>query len=126
MVLIGRSSDRSGERFLHVAIPTAIGAVGFVATGLLLKAPIPAMIALTVAAVGDYCTRGPFWALPGKFLIGKRGRPAPSRSSTRWEPWAVRSASSRLPEGSHRHFWADAVLSGVSWPAPSHLTVADS
>ena len=26
MVLIGRSSDRSGERFMHVAIPTAIGA----------------------------------------------------------------------------------------------------
>ena len=69
MVLIGRSSDRSGERFMHVAIPTAIGAVGFVFTALL-KSPIPAMIALTVAAVGDYGTRGPFWALPGKFLTG--------------------------------------------------------
>jgi ACS family tartrate transporter-like MFS transporter len=69
MVLIGRSSDRSGERFMHVAIPTAIGAIGFVATALL-KSPIPAMIALTVAAVGDYGTRGPFWALPGKFLVG--------------------------------------------------------
>jgi len=69
MVLIGRSSDRTGERFLHVAIPTAIGAVGFVATALL-KSPIPAMVALAVAAVGDYGTRGPFWALPGKFLTG--------------------------------------------------------
>ena len=69
MVLIGRSSDRSGERFMHVAIPTAIGAIGFVATAML-KSPIPAMIALTVAAVGDYGTRGPFWALPGKFLTG--------------------------------------------------------
>jgi MFS transporter, ACS family, tartrate transporter len=69
MVLIGRSSDRSGERFMHVAIPTAIGAAGFVATAIL-KSPIPAMIALTVAAVGDYGTRGPFWALPGKFLSG--------------------------------------------------------
>jgi D-galactonate transporter len=69
MVLIGRSSDRSGERFMHVAIPTAIGAIGFCATAML-KSPIPAMIALTVAAVGDYGTRGPFWALPGKFLTG--------------------------------------------------------
>jgi len=69
MVLIGRSSDRSGERFLHVAIPTAIGALGFIATGML-HSPIPAMIALTVAAVGDYGTRGPFWAMPGKFLSG--------------------------------------------------------
>ena len=54
---------------MHVAIPTAIGAVGFVFTAIL-KSPIPAMIALTVAAVGDYGTRGPFWALPGKFLTG--------------------------------------------------------
>jgi MFS transporter, ACS family, tartrate transporter len=69
MVLIGRSSDRTGERFMHVAIPTAIGAIGFVFTAIL-KSPIPAMIALTVAAVGDYGTRGPFWALPGKFLTG--------------------------------------------------------
>ncbi len=69
MVLIGRSSDRTGERFMHVAIPTAIGAIGFIATAML-KSPIPAMIALTVAAVGDYATRGPFWALPGKFLTG--------------------------------------------------------
>jgi len=69
MVLISRSSDRSGERFLHVAIPTAIGSLGFIATGLL-HSPIPAMLALTVAAVGDYGTRGPFWAMPGKFLSG--------------------------------------------------------
>jgi len=69
MVLIGRSSDRTGERFMHVAIPTAIGAAGFVATALF-KSPVPAMIALAIAAVGDYGARGPFWALPGKFLTG--------------------------------------------------------
>jgi ACS family tartrate transporter-like MFS transporter len=70
MVLVSRSSDRSGERFLHVAIPTAIGAVGFIAVGLLLAEPMAAMFALAVAAAGDYSTRGPFWALPGKFLSG--------------------------------------------------------
>jgi ACS family tartrate transporter-like MFS transporter len=69
MVLVGRSSDRSGERFLHVAIPSAIGALGFVAIGMI-TAPMAAMLALSVAAVGDYATRGPFWALPGKFLSG--------------------------------------------------------
>ncbi len=69
MILIGRSSDRSGERILHLAVPTAIGALGFIATGML-SSPVPAMIALSVAAVGDYGTRGPFWALPGKFLAG--------------------------------------------------------
>jgi MFS transporter, ACS family, tartrate transporter len=69
MILVGRSSDRSGERFLHVAIPSVIGALGFIATGMI-TAPMAAMIALSVAAVGDYSTRGPFWALPGKFLTG--------------------------------------------------------
>ena len=32
--------------------------------------PVLAMLALSIAAAGDYCTRGPFWALPGKFLTG--------------------------------------------------------
>jgi ACS family tartrate transporter-like MFS transporter len=69
MILVGRSSDRSGERFLHIAVPSVIGALGFIATGMI-TAPMAAMIALSVAAVGDYSTRGPFWALPGKFLTG--------------------------------------------------------
>jgi ACS family tartrate transporter-like MFS transporter len=69
MVLVGRSSDRTGERFLHIAIPSFIGAAGFVATGLI-TAPAAAMLALSIAAVGDYCTRGPFWALPGRMLSG--------------------------------------------------------
>ena len=69
MVLVGRSSDRSGERFLHIAIPSVFGALGFIATGFLFS-PGLAMLALAVAAVGDYSTRGPFWALPGRFLTG--------------------------------------------------------
>jgi D-galactonate transporter len=69
MILVGRSSDRTGERFMHVAVPSLIGAVGFIAVGYL-ATPALAMLALSVAAVGDYSSRGPFWALPGKFLTG--------------------------------------------------------
>jgi ACS family tartrate transporter-like MFS transporter len=69
MILIGRSSDKSGERLLHIAIPSAIGALGFIASAYF-ASPVPAMIALTVAAVGDLSTRGPFWALPTRFLSG--------------------------------------------------------
>ncbi|MSR14327.1 MAG: MFS transporter [Gammaproteobacteria bacterium] len=69
MVLIGISSDRRGERFLHVAIPSSIGALGFIASAYIVS-PVVGLIALTVAAVGDYGTRGPFWALPGRFLSG--------------------------------------------------------
>jgi ACS family tartrate transporter-like MFS transporter len=69
MLYCGFSSDRSGERFLHVAVPSFIGAAGFAASAFLLS-PVPGMIALTIAAMGDLCTRGPFWALPSRFLSG--------------------------------------------------------
>jgi len=69
MVLIGTHSDRTGERFLHIAIPSTIGAIGFTASAFLLS-PIPGMIALTIAAIGDLGSRGPFWSLPGRFLVG--------------------------------------------------------
>ena len=68
MVLIGRSSDRSGERFMHVAIPTAIGAWASSPPG------------CSIAHSRDDRAHGgrgrrlrharPFWALPGKFLTG--------------------------------------------------------
>lgn len=69
MVWVGTSSDRRNERFLHVAIPSLIGAAGFAASTFGL-AVVPAMFALTIAAMGDLCTRGPFWALPSRFLAG--------------------------------------------------------
>jgi ACS family tartrate transporter-like MFS transporter len=69
MLWLGANSDRTGERFLHVAIPSLIGAAGFIASAYLLS-PLPGMIALTIAAMGDLATRGPFWALPPRFLSG--------------------------------------------------------
>ena len=69
MVAIGTHSDRTGERFTHIAGSLFVGAIGFTASAYL-TSPIPALIALTVAAVGDLGGRGPFWALPGRFLAG--------------------------------------------------------
>ena len=69
MIAIGVSSDRTGERLLHIAIPCAIGGLGFIASAYF-TSPLPGMIALTIAAVGDLGTRGPFWALPTRFLTG--------------------------------------------------------
>jgi MFS transporter, ACS family, tartrate transporter len=70
MIAIGASSDRRGERLLHLAIPTAVAAVGFVVSAYY-TTPVLGMLALTVAAVGVISTRGPFWALPTRFLTGK-------------------------------------------------------
>jgi ACS family tartrate transporter-like MFS transporter len=69
MVLIGWNSDRTRERFWHIALPCVLAAIGFTASAYL-TSPVPAMIALTVAAIGDLGSRGPFWALPGRFLTG--------------------------------------------------------
>jgi MFS transporter, ACS family, tartrate transporter len=68
MVWIGMNSDRTGERFLHIAVPCLIAAVGFTASALLVS-PIPGIVALTIAAIGDLGSRGPFWSLPGRFLV---------------------------------------------------------
>lgn len=69
MVLIGAHSDRTGERFLHIAVPSLLAVAGFCLSAWL-SSPLPAMIALTLAAVGDLGSRGPFWSLPGRFLSG--------------------------------------------------------
>lgn len=69
MVLIGAHSDRTGERFLHIAVPSLLAVLGFCLSAWLIS-PLPAMIALTIAAVGDLGSRGPFWSLPGRFLSG--------------------------------------------------------
>ncbi|HEY7480268.1 MAG TPA: MFS transporter [Gemmatimonadales bacterium] len=67
MVLVGRRSDRTGERYLHLAFPALAGALGFIAitrieaTGLLVAA-------LSITAFGVLGWLGPFWALPTAFL----------------------------------------------------------
>ncbi len=69
MVVIGASSDRTGERFVHMSAPFFLAAIGFWATAVVV-APMLAVFMLTVAAIGDYGSRGPFWSLPGRFLAG--------------------------------------------------------
>ncbi len=67
MVLVGRSSDRSGERHLHLVLPALTGAVGFFAatrTG----STWTLVAALCLCAFGVLGWLGPFWALPTAFL----------------------------------------------------------
>jgi ACS family tartrate transporter-like MFS transporter len=69
MVLIGWNSDRTGERFMHAALPLLVAALGFAASAYL-TSPVPSLVALSVAAVGELGGRGPYWALPTRFLAG--------------------------------------------------------
>lgn len=68
-VLVGRSSDRSGERGLHIALPAFVGALGFGAAALTSN-PYLAMAALCVAATGLWISNTVFWTLPTAILAG--------------------------------------------------------
>jgi ACS family tartrate transporter-like MFS transporter len=68
-VLAGRSSDRSGERGLHIALPAFLGALGFGAAALTSN-PYLAMAALCVAATGLWISNTVFWTLPTAILAG--------------------------------------------------------
>src|SRR5258706_10192265 len=69
-IVIGAGWDGRGERLLPMEIPTAVGGLGFIASAYL-ASPVPSIIALAIAAVGNTSTRGPFWALPTRFLTGR-------------------------------------------------------
>ncbi len=67
MILWGRSSDRTGERVWHNALPLAWMVVAMVLTFFAhsLWTIIPL---LTLIAAGTYASKGPFWALSSEWL----------------------------------------------------------
>ncbi|CCC81802.1 MFS transporter [Thermoproteus tenax] len=72
MVFVGRSSDRSGERFLHTALPLIFAALGLLAVApLSTSAPVIAFAALALAAMGIYAFFPPFWPIPQRMMAGE-------------------------------------------------------
>ncbi|MGO9360628.1 MAG: MFS transporter [Xanthobacteraceae bacterium] len=69
MVLWGRHSDSTRERVWHLALPLFLTAVALAVSGYL-GSPLQTMIALTLAAIGVFCTFALFWTLPTAFLSG--------------------------------------------------------
>jgi ACS family tartrate transporter-like MFS transporter len=67
MVLVGRRSDRTGERYVYLVLPALAGAVGFLAVTRV-ASPGLLIAALSLTAFGVLGWLGPFWALPTAFL----------------------------------------------------------
>ena len=67
MILWGLRSDRKAERVGHTAAALFVSAAGLAAC-LYITALIPTVVALSVALVGCYALKGPFWALSTEFL----------------------------------------------------------
>jgi MFS family permease len=62
-----RHSDRTGERYLHVAVPALVGGIGLVTAYLL--GPGPAgLLALIIGGACTGCTVAAFWAIPTKLI----------------------------------------------------------
>jgi MFS transporter, ACS family, tartrate transporter len=69
MQIVGRNSDRTGERRLHIAISALVGAIGLVLSAYA-GTPTLAFIFLCVAAIGIWGQNGVFWTLPTRYLTG--------------------------------------------------------
>lgn len=69
LILNGRRSDRTGERFLHTGVPAAAaGAVMLIAA--VLEPGWPVLALLIVAGLGIGAAQGVFWAVPAKVRLG--------------------------------------------------------
>lgn len=62
MIVVGRLSDRRGERIWHTVVPTMLACAGLL-IGALATAPALQLPAICVAAAGIYGIKGPFLAL---------------------------------------------------------------
>ena len=69
MLMVGRHSDRTGERRFHVAVPAAIAAGGAV-LGAFAGNPWLGMLGMILLLAGQKATLGPFWALGTGALRG--------------------------------------------------------
>jgi len=70
MVFIGRSSDRSGERRIHLAMCIFAGTIGYCLCAWFSHSTLIATAGLSLAAVGIISSYGIFWTMPPKFLSG--------------------------------------------------------
>ncbi len=70
MCLVGRSSDRSGERQRHMVVALLVGAAGYALSGWFGSNTAISMFALSLAAVGTIGCLPVFWTFPPKVLAG--------------------------------------------------------
>ena len=69
LVVWGRISDRMHERRWNLLAACAVSTVGLVIAGLTMGSWW-ALGGMSIAAIGFYGSKGPFWAMPPMFLTG--------------------------------------------------------
>jgi ACS family tartrate transporter-like MFS transporter len=69
MAAWGWVSDRMDERRWNLFAACVVAALGLIIAGLG-TGTAWVVVGMSIAAIGIYGTKGPFWALPGRFLTG--------------------------------------------------------
>ena len=67
MILWGRRADKSGERIWNTALPLALTSACLFATNLTSSLTVT-LVLLSLALIGNYAIKGPFWALSTEWL----------------------------------------------------------
>jgi ACS family tartrate transporter-like MFS transporter len=70
MVLVGRHSDRTGERKRHVAASSLVAALGLVLAAVFQSDAVLLVASLTICQIGQRSVQPTFWAIPPLFLGG--------------------------------------------------------
>lgn len=75
MILVARSSDRSKERRIHLALCAFVSAVGFFSASTIHiffgDKISPLLLCLSIAASGCWAMFGPYWGIPTSILSGE-------------------------------------------------------
>jgi D-galactonate transporter len=70
MILLSRSSDRTGERRLHYVFNVTAGGIGLILSGIFAGNPVLAVLFLSIATLGVIGSMPLFWPIPSAFLAG--------------------------------------------------------
>jgi ACS family tartrate transporter-like MFS transporter len=70
MLLVGWSSDRTGERRWHTAFPMVVAGTGLALAVVSQNVPVVMICMFSIAAAGMYGYIPAFWSLPSGFLTG--------------------------------------------------------
>jgi len=80
MVVWGMLFDRTGERRWNLTLACVVATAGLIVAGLSVGT-VWALAGMSIAAIGFYGSKGPFWSMPPMFLTARR-LPRASRGST--------------------------------------------
>jgi sugar phosphate permease len=70
LVLLGRHSDRTGERRYHCALAYLASGLGLIGTGFFVGSPVLAFVCVVMTIAGPMMANGPFWQIPRLLLAG--------------------------------------------------------